>query len=377
MPSVIDDERYMRRALQLARKGLGRTSPNPVVGAVIVKHGRIIGEGYHRRVGLPHAEVEALRRAGVLARGATLYVSLEPCNHYGRTPPCCEAIIGAGIARVVMATKDPNPITNGRGLAQLRRARIHVVSGVLEVAAQRLNEPFFKTMRTGLPLVIAKVGQSLDGKIATVTGQSQWITSAPARRLSHHLRSRADAILIGVNTLLRDDPALTARGVPQRPGRPIKVILDSRLRTPPTARCLSGRPTAPLLIATTVHARAKRAMLERRGAEVVTLPARQGRVPLRRLCRLLARRGVQSLLIEGGGEALAGAFTERVVDRIAWFIAPILIGGRHAPSSFAGRGTSRLTGAIRLADVEVRRIGPDLCVEARVIYPKSKGRGST
>ncbi|MBI2104542.1 MAG: bifunctional diaminohydroxyphosphoribosylaminopyrimidine deaminase/5-amino-6-(5-phosphoribosylamino)uracil reductase RibD [Candidatus Omnitrophica bacterium] len=360
----------MRLALRLAGRALGRTSPNPAVGAVVVKGGRVIGQGYHRRAGLPHAEVEALRRAGARARGSTLYVTLEPCNHTGRTPPCCDAILTAGVSRVVIAAKDPNPITNGRGLARLRRSGVRVVAGVLEQEARRLNEPFWKAMRSRMPLVIAKVGQSLDGKIATARGESRWITSPAARRLAHQWRSRVDAILVGVNTVLRDDPRLTARGVPRRLDRPLKVIVDSRLRIPLRAKCLSAQPHAPTLIATTVRAGRKRASLRRRGAEVLTLPPRRGRVPLRRLCRQLARRGVQSVLIEGGGEVLASAFAERLVDRIVFFIAPLLIGGRQAPGSLGGVGARRLSQAVRLADITYRRAGPDLCVEARVVYPR-------
>ena len=370
----------MARALRLARKALGRTSPNPAVGAVVIRHGRIVGEGFHRLAGAAHAEVDALRQAGPRARGSTLYVTLEPCNHTGRTPPCCDAILASKVSRVVVAAKDPNPLTDGRGIARLRRAGVQVVTGVLAREAKALNEPFWKTMRTGLPLVIAKVGQSLDGKIATAIGESRWITSAAARRLAHQWRGLVDGILVGVNTVLRDDPLLTPRGVPHRRGRPIKIIVDSRLRTPPGARCLSAHSPAPTLLVTTrlprratgpaARADRMRKALARRGVEVLALPPRQGRVPLRRLVRLLARRGIQSVLIEGGGEVLAGAFAERIVNRILFFIAPILIGGRLSPGSLGGKGVSRLGRAIRLEDVTYRRIGPDLCVEARVVYPE-------
>ncbi len=372
VPDPGDHAFYMARALQLAHRAAGRTSPNPLVGAVIVKGRRVVGEGYHRRAGAPHAEVEAIRQAGSRARGGTLYVTLEPCNHMGRTPPCCDAILAAGISRVVVADKDPNPITHGRGLARLRGAGIRVLTGILGREAQRLNEPFRKTMVSGMPLVIAKIGQSLDGKIATTTGESRWITSPAARRLAHQYRSRVDAILVGVNTVLRDDPLLTARGARCRSGRPVKVIIDSRLRTPATARCLSARSPAPTLVATTVRSDAKRKALARRGAHVLTLPARAGRVPLRRLCRELVRRDVQSILIEGGGEVLASAFAERIVDRIVFFIAPLLIGGRATPSSLGGTGVRRLSRAIRLRNVAYRRVGPDLCVEARVVYPRRR-----
>ena len=371
----LDHERYMRLALHLARKALGRTSPNPMVGAVVVNGGRVIGEGFHRHAGAPHAEVDALRRAGSRARGATLYVTLEPCNHYGRTPPCCDAIIEAGISRVVIAVRDPNPVTNGRGMTRLRRAGIEVAAGVLEQKARELNAAFFKVMTAGLPLVIAKVGQSLDGKIATSSGESRWITSGAARRFSHQLRSRVDAILVGINTIVQDDPLLTVREAARRPERPIKVIVDSGLRVSPAARIFSTQSPAPTLIATTVRASSKRSALLRRDVEVVTLPPRDGRVPLRRLCRLLVRRDVHSLLIEGGGEVLASAFAERLVDRVLFFIAPILIGGRTAPGSLGGPGIQRLSQGIWLEEMTVQRAGRDLCIEARVVYPKNRGRG--
>lgn len=362
----------MSIALRLARRAEGATAPNPMVGAVLVKAGRVIGQGFHHRAGAPHAEVEALRRAGQRARGATLYVTLEPCNHTGRTPPCSDAIIRAGVAEVVVAAPDPNPITNGRGVAKLRRHHIRVTRGVLGEEARRLNRPFQKAMTTHLPWVIAKAGQSLDGKIATVTGQSRWITSPAARRAGHQWRRRVDAVLVGIQTILRDDPQLTARGGVPRSGRPVRVVVDSRLRMPLAARCLTAQPWAPALIATTARRVARQAQLERRGAEVLVFPPQEGRVPLRPLFHALARRGIQSVLIEGGGEVLASAFAQRLVDRIVWFIAPTLIGGRNAPSSIGGEGAGRLAQAIRLADMRVRRVGPDLCVEARVVYPKAR-----
>ena len=362
----------MARALQLARRALGRTAPNPAVGAVIVNHGRIVGEGYHRRAGLPHAEVEAIRRAGLRARRATLYVTLEPCQHTGRTPPCCDAILSAGLARVVAATVDPNPLTRGRGFTRLRRAGIVVMTGVLKPEAQRLIEPFSKVMRAGLPFVIGKIGQSLDGKIATANGESRWITSPASRRLAHEWRSRADAMLVGVRTVLRDDPRLTVRGVPHRPGRPVRVIVDSRLRTPLTARCLARSSATPTLIATTRHYAARSQVFKRRGVEVVVLPARNGRVSLVALCRLLAARGLHTVLIEGGGEVMASALNERLIDRLVWIVAPMLIGGRAAPGSVGGTGVAHLARAIRLREVSCRRVGPDLCVEARVVYPRPR-----
>jgi len=333
-------------------------------------------------------------------------VTLEPCRHTGRTGPCCDAILAAGIARVVIGAKDPNPVTDGRGIDRLRRMGVRVVTGIRGTEAEQLIEPFRKAMTTGLPFVVAKAAQSLDGKIATRSGQSRWITAAPARRLGHAWRARLDAILVGIDTVLTDDPLLSVRhpgplpadrwagaGGRRRRGRPLKIIVDSRLRTPLSARCLSSESPAPTLIATclpphallrnakqrgrrqaTVRAPAKAAALARRGAEVIVLPARRGRVPLARLFRLLVRRGIHSVLIEGGGEVLAGALAERLVDRIAFFVAPLLIGGRAAPGSVGGHGVSRLSQVVGLKHLVCTRVGPDLCVEADVVYPKDRDR---
>lgn len=362
----------MRLALNLAARAVGDTSPNPAVGAVIVKGGRIVGQGYHRRAGLPHAEVEALRRAGKKARGATMYVTLEPCDHLGRTPPCCDAVIAAGITRVVVAMKDPNPITNGRGLARLRRAGVQVVAGVLEDEAQRLNRPFTKTMATGLPWTVAKVAQSLDGKIAGSLGQSRWISSPASRHLVHELRRQVDAILVGLNTVLKDDPRLSARGAgrPPRAGRPIRVVVDSHLRAPVSSRCLSSADGVQAVIATTERSPRKQQPFRRRGVEMLVLPPLKGRVPLTRLLRELVRRyDVQSVLLEGGGELLASAFKERVVDQIVWFVAPMILGGRSSPSSVGGPGIRRLAEAVRLKDMRIRRVGEDVVIESDVAYP--------
>lgn len=372
MDSKANHEQYMRLALALARRAIGRTSPNPLVGAIVVKNRRIVGRGYHRKAGLAHAEVKALKQAGRRARGATLYVTLEPCNHTGRTPPCCDAIISAGIKQVVAAVEDPNPITRGRGLARLKRSGIAVTAGVLASYAKQLNAPFFKVMTSGLPLVVAKVGQSLDGKIATASGQSRWITAEASRRLVHRWRAQADALLVGVNTVLADNPRLTARDpASKRPDRPVKVIVDSHLRTPSSARCLSRQSLAPTWITTTRQAsKAAEKRLSHRGAWVMRFKAQQGRVPLKILLRHLAQQGIQSVLIEGGGEILATAFKEHLVDRVAWFVAPILIGGRRSPSSVGGAGIKALNKAVVLKDAKVRLVGPDFLIEAAVAYPK-------
>lgn len=367
------DEFYMRQALRLARKALGQTSPNPAVGAVVVKNGVIVGKGYHRRAGLAHAEVEALLDAGKKARGATLYVTLEPCNHTGRTPPCCDAILASGIRHVVVAVKDPNPITRGRGIKCLQRSGVKVTTGVLAEQARQLNNPFFKVMTQGLPFVRLKLAQSLDGKIATVSGQSQWITSAASRNEGHRWRSRFDAILVGVNTVIADNPRLTSR-LKGKSRQPVKIILDSRLRTPATARCLSGKVWIATLLPAS-HPRAK-ALISRGAVIMQSKAGKKGRIALRPLFSELARRGIQSILIEGGAETAASALDERLVDRAAFFIAPLILGGQGARGAVGGSGIESLSRAIRLESATTRWIGKDLCIEGDIAYsdPSRKSR---
>ena len=369
------DERFMRRALVLAARGGSATHPNPNVGAVVVKGGRIVGEGYHRVVGGPHAEVVAQRRAGRRARGATLYVTLEPCAHVGRTPPCTEAIAASGVRRVVAAMTDPNPRTRGRGVSRLRADGTRVSVGLLADEARRLNEVFVTAMTRRRPFVTAKIAQSLDGKIATRTGASRWISSPQARRFAHRLRASADAICVGVRTVLLDDPLLSNRLASRNGGgtthgrQPIKVILDSRLRTPLTAQIFSPQSPAPVIVATTVRAStALAARLRAHGATVLVQPARWGRrqVRWRWLCEVLFRRGIQHLLIEGGGEVLASALAEGVVDRGYWIIAPMVVGGRSAPTSVGGEGVTDLARARRWDRWRIMRLGSDLLVQLDV-----------
>lgn len=363
--------RFMARALALARGGYGRTNPNPMVGAVVVRRGRIVGEGYHRRAGQSHAEVEALRRAGRLARGAALYVTLEPCAAHGRTPPCCEAVASSGIAEVVIAERDPNPRTRGRGVRYLRRHGIRVREGMLADEARRLNEVFHTVMTQRRAFVTAKIAQTLDGKIATAAGESRWITGATARAWGHQLRSHVDAILVGVGTIARDNPRLNCRlsSTVALPKRPIKIIVDSRLRTPPSARALSGG--APTWIATTQRpdheVGAARRRLQRRGAVILTLPSYRGRVDLAALLRELARRGITHVLLEGGGTVLTEALDRRLVDRVYWYVAPMILGGT-AILSVSGQGIQRLSQAIRVVDPTVLRFGNDVCISGRLEY---------
>lgn len=358
----MNDHDHMRRALELAAQGLGRTRPNPVVGCVIVRNGEVVGEGFHRRAGLPHAEVEALNVAGERARGATAYVNLEPCAHHGRTPPCADALIAAGIARVVVGVFDPNPRVSGEGIRRLEAAGVEVVADVCGDEARRINRPFFKHIRERRPWVVAKWAMTLDGKIATRTRHSQWITDAVARQEVHHMRNRLDAILVGAGTVRADDPLLTCR-IPD--GRdPVRVVLDSRATLSPDAHVFD---TPGTLLFTTVSPPADHLMaLHARGAEVVVVPAHEGRVALPSVLDALGVRDINSLLVEGGSEVLGAFFDQRLVDEIACFIAPKIAGGTAAPGPIGGLGVAEMVDALRLHHVATRALGPDILLTADV-----------
>jgi len=360
------DERFMARALALAWRGAGRTNPNPPVGAVVVRQGTIVGAGYHRRAGGPHAEVMALRQAGRLARGATLCVTLEPCCHLNkRTPPCVPLIIASGIKRVVAAIRDPNPHVRGRGLAALRRAGLQVNVGVGAEEAERLIEPYRRLITTGRPLVTLKVAATLDGKIATAKGESRWITSPAAQKMVHLLRARSDAILVGIGTVLVDDPSLTVRTGSSRGRVPLRVVLDPSLRIPMTAKVLTDGRAPTLIVTTSSGSPTKRAAVEKTGAHVVVLPARHGRILWRGLLKELGRRGIASLLIEGGAEVNASALREGVVDRLLFFVAPKILGGRDAIDAVGGVSPKNLSEALPLKVTSVTRVGHDILVEGR------------
>ncbi len=358
------DEYYMRRTLKLARRGEGMVSPNPLVGAVIVKDDRIIGEGYHRRFGGHHAEIEALRRATTHVKGATLYVTLEPCCHHGKTPPCTESLIAAGIARVVAGTADPNPLVSKKGIAILRRHGMETTVGVLADECARLNERFFTFMKTGLPFVTLKFAQTLDGRIACMSGHSRWISSAPSLKFAHRLRALHDAVLVGVGTVIQDDPLLTVRLARGR--NPLRIVVDSTLRIPPDAGILNDQDSARTIIATTRRAGArKRAGLKDKGIELLTVAAdKEGRVNLKKLLAELGKRGISSLLVEGGSSLITSALKERLADRLVTIIAPKIVGaGIDAVGDLAIR---KMDDAIMLADREVYRLGDDLIVDARL-----------
>lgn len=369
------DFTFLRQALRLAARARGMTSPNPMVGAVLVKRGKVIGRGWHRRAGLPHAEIEALRdcqRRGHSARGAVLYVTLEPCCTHGRTPPCTDSIIAAGVKRVVVAAKDPNPKHAGRGFKLLRRAGIEVLHGVLAEEAARLNEAFNHWIVHRTPFVTVKAAMTLDGKIATRTGESKWITGEQSRAFAMRLRASVDAILVGVNTVRADDPALTVRAVE---GGKLKVeglrplrrfILDSQARTPLTARVVTDEFASLTTLVSSKRAPAKRLAALRKKVRVEIAPLRDGLIDLRWLMKKLGAEQVTSLLVEGGGEVNASFLFGGHAQRVAFFYAPKILGGRDARKGVAGGGVTDVKDALQLHDVEYRWLGDDLLLTARV-----------
>ena len=369
------NELFMRRALELARLGMGRTSPNPPVGAVVVRNGAIVGEGYHRAVGTPHAERIALEHAGEAAQGAGVYVSLEPCCHHGRTPPCTEALIEAGVSQVIYASPDPDPRCHGGGHTALEAAGIHVEAGVLQEDAAKLLEGYVRHKRTGLPLVTLKLAMSLDGKIATRTGNSQWITGEESRRLVHRMRDEADAVMVGVGTVLADNPSLTTRR--DGGGRDsLRVVVDSMARTSPEAAVVVQESTAGCLVACTEHAaEADVQALRGAGAEVLILPAGNEGVDLKALMAELGARGALNVLIEGGGSLAWGALSAGIVDRIAFFYAPVIIGGDDAVAGVGGLGFERVDASLRLSDLSLTQTGVDLLVEG-YLTPRAELRCS-
>jgi len=335
-----------------------------MVGAVVVKGGEVVGKGYHRQAGGPHAEIHALENAGDHAESATLYVTLEPCNHQGRTPPCTEAIVRRGIRRVVVGSDDPNPRVAGGGAEYLRRRGIQVDVGILEESCLQLNEPFVKHVTTGLPLVIVKMAASLDGKIATHLGDSHWISNERSRRFVHKLRSAVDAILVGVGTVITDNPQLTARLSARKGNNPLRIILDTHLRTPVDSLVVSRIKEAPTIIATGPKPyKKRREEMEGKGVEVLPLPLLRGRVSLPELLGHLGNRDISSLLVEGGAEVSGGFFYDNLVDKVNIFFAPKIIGGHRAVPMVGGLGVGRIAEALSLKDLRIRRFDDDIMVE--------------
>ena len=366
---------YMAQALSLARLALGQVSPNPAVGALIVNNDEIVGQGYTQPPGSDHAEIVALKQASERARGGVMYVTLEPCCHYGRTPPCTQAIIAAGIREVYLATLDANHLVSGRGKEELEEAGIKVHLGEHEAEARQINEGYLKFITEGTPFVTAKFAISLDGKIATRSGDSKWITSEAARKQAHQLRYINDAIMVGVNTVLIDDPRLTVRcnsksGTVNK--QPLRVIVDSNGHTPLTAR-LFAEPGRTLLALGRTLRPGEKAAFTRLGAEILELPSIDGRVDLRGLLKALGERGITSVLVEGGGILLGSLFDIGLADKVIAFIAPIIIGGKEARTAVAGRGVDNVVDSLRLDRVTVEGLGEDLIVCG---YVAAKNRDS-
>lgn len=366
------DEKYMMFALELAEKGRGKVEPNPMVGAAIVKSGDIIGTGYHRIFGGAHAEVYAINEGGANCKGATLYVSMEPCAHYGKTAPCVDAIVKAGIGKVVIAITDPNPITSGKGIQRLREAGIEVKLGVMESQAMRLNASFFKLMQQGLPYVIVKWAMSLDGKIATHTGDSKWITCEESRVYVHKVRRQVDGVLVGINTVLRDDPLLTCRLEGGR--NPKRIIIDSNASLPLNSRLLKTIHESEIIVAVNrnvLYERIKK--LRQLGCEVIQTNNTSDRVDLKELFLRLGEMEMTNVLVEGGSRVITSIFEECLADKVIVFIAPIIIGGQGANSPVLGRGIDAMSEAAKVNEITIKRFSNDIVIEGFLKYKHGQG----
>lgn len=360
-------QHFMQAALDLAHRGEGRTAPNPPVGAVVVKDGQIVGRGFHPKAGEPHAEIFALRDAAEQARGATIYVTLEPCSHHGKTPPCADALIAAGVASVVVGAVDPNPTVAGRGIQKLRDAGIKVEVGILGDECQRLIAPFKKHILTGLPFTIYKTAMTLDGHTATNSGDSRWISGEESRLWVHRLRHRVDAIMVGSGTVYSDDPQLTTR-LPEGGGRdPLRVVVDSKLKIDPACRMLTQQSAATTLIATTSQNKEKAAMLEAAGAEVICFSSDNDKVPLKQLWQELGQRNIQQLLLEGGAGLATAAMGDELVDQLVVFVAPKIVGGLPGFGIFSGEGCHKMADAVELHNVIHRSSGEDVMITGDIV----------
>ena len=363
------DEQMMLRAVELARKGLGRVEPNPAVGAVITRDDAVLGEGCHELFGGPHAEVNAIADAGGDCEGATIYVTLEPCCHQGKTPPCTEAIISSGIARAVVAMQDPFPMVAGGGFAQLRNAGIKIEVGVGLKEALRLNAPYMKLRQSGIPYFTAKWAMTLDGKLATATGDSKWISSSESRDMVHEVRNRVNAVMVGSRTVLKDDPQLTCR-IPG--GRsPARIVVDTKAGLPLTSRLVQGSQDAPVWVICGQSAPTDRIeALRDAGCRVIPLPEADGTVDAHALAKALGDEHVMHVLVEGGGRLLGSLFHARLIDRVMVFIAPKLVGGEHAPTPVGAPGVKFISQAWTIEDVTTTRVASDILIEGSVVYPE-------
>ncbi|GMT41768.1 MAG: riboflavin biosynthesis protein RibD [bacterium] len=360
---------YMRRALDLAVRARGCTSPNPMVGAVIVKSGKIIAEGFHKKAGGDHAEIAALkaiRKAKKSAKGAILYVTLEPCCHRGKTPPCTDAVVASGIKKVVLAARDPNPLVAGKGIEKLKKAGITVLEGLLQKEAKKLNEAYEKFITQKVPFVVMKAASSLDGKIASETGQSKWITNETARKKVHEMRQDCDVVMVGINTILKDDPSLNVRPVKKGAKQPLRLIVDTTLKTEPDASVFHSQGGRVLIAAGTDAPASRLKPLEQKGAEILRIGLKNDRVNLKELMKALAKMNVVSILLEGGGELFTSALASGIVDRVALFYAPIILGGSGRYSMVHGKGVKQISDAMKIHDVAVTQLDGNILVEGAI-----------
>jgi len=352
----------MKQALRLAEKGWGRTSPNPMVGAVLVKNGNVVGQGYHAKAGEAHAEIVALQQAKEEARGAVLYLNLEPCTHYGKTPPCAPQVIQSNVKRVVIGMEDPNPLVNGKGVEILKRAGLEVNVGVLEKECQRLNEAFSKFILKKKPFVILKVAATLDGKMATRNGDSKWISGEASRHLVHQWRDRVDGVLVGIRTVLKDDPMLTAR---IRKGRdPYRIVLDSRLMIPEEAKVIGASPSKTIIASTEKASKDKIEKLEQKGVQILLLDSKEGKINLKSCLSKLGEIGMMSLMVEGGSQVNGSFLDEGLIDKLFLFLSPKIMGDPQALGIFGGKGISSVQEAIVLKEIKKRKIGEDILIES-------------
>jgi len=359
------DQDFMRMALDLAATAKGKTNPNPVVGAILVKDGVVVGSGIHRKAGEPHAEVHAFQMAGEHAAGATLYVTLEPCSHFGKTPPCANLVKDSGVKRVVVATEDPNPAVSGKGITIIKNAGIEVEVGMLKEEAVKLNERFIHNMIFEMPFVISKVAMTLDGKIAAYTGQSKWITGSEARREVHYLRDEVDGILVGVGTVLADNPKLTTR-LDGKGKNPVRIIMDSRLRTPLDAYVADCREAATIIV-TTMDAREEKAkQLAKKGVKILTIPSENGKIDSKLALKMLYKEGITDILLEGGSEINANFMRNNLIQKYLVYVAPKILGGKTSYTPFRGEDVETVAEAVPLQFTEVQKVGEDLKITA---YP--------
>ena len=361
-------DKFMKLALKEARKGLGRTSPNPAVGAVIVREGKVIASGYHHRAGMPHAEVDAFGKIGNRAYGGTLYVTLEPCNHFGKTPPCTELILKSGVEKVVVGMRDPNPLVTGGGCAYLKKKGIEVVTGILKDECIALNEAFIKFISTGRPFVIAKSAITLDGWTATSAQHSQWITNEKSRGFVHRLRDRVDAVMMGIGTVLADDPTMTARFKVKQGKDPIRIVVDTNFRTPPDAKVMRSQSSAHTIIATSMDGNRRYLNSERKpkGVETLVCPTVDGKVDLLALMEKLGEMSIASVLVEGGAMILGAMLRAQLIDKFYVFIAPKILGGGDGIPMVAGCGPKTMEESLKLRNIKVKRFGDDVLIRG---YP--------